>query len=205
MDIKSIEITNIEIDNNIPDIYKQIKMDGYIKYPEYNNLIKDVISIINPSSILEIGFFLGCSSFLWLYNSTAQVLSVDPMYNKYVPRNVDLSGHFISLNNLASVWRERLQFFLLDSAKLLQFIKNQSFDLFFIDGDHTVEGIDNDLQIACNIDCPYVLIDDAQPDGPHNQVYNLFIDKYSDKFEIIKYYKLPNSDCEWNVILAKRR
>lgn len=200
-----MNILNIEYDDNIPDIYNQLGVEGFVKYRTYNNLIKDVISIVNPQRILEVGFFYGASSFLWLHNSSARVLSVDPMYCKFTERTANKTEQFIRLNNIASYYRHRFSFLLLDSLELLPFVENQKFDLFFIDGDHTEVGANNDFQIASQIDCPYVLIDDANFSGPYTHVYNLFVRKYSDKFEIIKYYNTPDSTNLFNVILAKKK
>lgn len=200
-----MKVINVKLDNNPPNIYNVLNIEGFIKYQTHNLLIKDVLRKTKPNKILEVGFYHGASTFLWLYNSNADIVSVDSMYCKYTSIYVNKVRQFISLNNLCNLYRDRLKFLLLDSTKLLPFIENQKFDLFFIDGDHTVEGADNDFKIALKINCPYILIDDVMPDCKDSHVYNLFVKEYTKYFNIVNYYKTSNCPYKFNMILAKRK
>jgi hypothetical protein len=119
-------------------------------------ILPDLIRIfenIVPRRIFEIGFNRGSSSLQFLLlNHRTQVLSID------------ITEKPKSIKYLKEQFGPKFAFLKQDSQKinrpLLDKIKKKSFDLAFIDGKHTYEGIKNDFNLILNLEIPYLLLDD---------------------------------------------
>ena len=93
--------------------------------------ITNICNMTNPSSILEIGFRRGNSALMWLLNSSATLLSVD--IEEFPAKSIQL---------LESTFKDRFSYLQCDSQNLNL---DSTYDLIFIDGDHTGEGVLNDI------------------------------------------------------------
>ncbi len=107
---------------------------GYIEghtrqVPEYMKKLREVLSSVNPNSILEIGFNIGCSSdsFLSMFKD-CQVTSVDLGEHPYV---------LGAKNVIDGIYFHRHKLILGDSTKIIPLIDSSNkFDFIFIDGGH---------------------------------------------------------------------
>jgi hypothetical protein len=123
----------------------------FLKNNQDELMIKDVISIVRPQKILEIGFNAGNSSFLWLENSEASVVSVEKNDNDSVQKAANL---------LTKEFNSRFKLIISDSQEVYNQIKNIQFDIVFIDGDHTEDGVRKDILLAEKLNIPWLFFDD---------------------------------------------
>ena len=172
---------------NKPKEWDEIGIVGCFSWEKESDFLKDTIDFVNPTNILEIGFFGGASSFMWLYLSNAKLTSVDPMVNLY-DSSVQHTGKIENVQGLKNKFGEsRFTFIQKDSRVIRPDIAGQKFDLMFIDGDHWDSGIRNDFNIALEMKIPWVLADDFV-----TNVENVYWNEFSDKFELVRLY--PRKD-----------
>jgi hypothetical protein len=182
------------------DILNKLKTGGCSSYVEHGGVFSDVLDIVRPKSILEIGFFRGGSASLWLTMSEANLLSVDPI-NDTATTDFLISTNqqrliepcddqFVAVQSILENFPNRFSFIQKRSlqAALDGDLSNKKFDLMFCDGDHWESGVTIDLNIALSLKIPYILLDDFQ-----TGVTEAFL-KMRNKFEIIRIYnqnKIP--------------
>ena len=106
--------------------------------------------------ILEIGFNIGWSAKIWLSLTDAKIVSVDISKRK---------DTLIAVKKMKEMYPDRFHFLNVDSKSVLPDLTKMDcrFDLVFIDGDHTFESIDNDIQVALELKAPYIFFDDWLP------------------------------------------
>jgi hypothetical protein len=187
----------------VPDLYKKLQIESYISWEREVLFFIDVVQIVNPQSILEIGFYRGGSAFLWLYLTNASLLSVDPIYNisdREDTMNKDKA--FAAIKDLRNEFGERFGFLQKDSANIAEDIKNLQFDLMFIDGGHQYNEVMIDFQTAITKNIPWVLVDDM-----NNEVMDAY-EKY--KFHFLPPVRIYNRDATFRdkpiqMYLLKRR
>ncbi len=145
-------------------------------------IFTDVIKLVQPSAILETGFFRGGSAALLLHLSQATLTSVDPMAD---PLGAFHEGKIEHVDVLKEWFPGRFTFHKISSADpvLWAVLKGQRFDLFNIDGDHRIAGIVNDFQLALDLEIPWLLVDDF-----HLDVSSVYWDRFADRYEIVKSY-----------------
>lgn len=115
-------------------------------------IIKDVIEIVKPSSILEIGFNAGHSASMWLEYSNAELLSVDIGHHDYTKIGVEVIKN--------SEYANRFTYLEVNSMFAGLFIPKKEYDLVFIDGCHEELFVASDIQLALCQRPKYILIDD---------------------------------------------
>lgn len=170
-----------------PEAWDRLGIDGCFKWENEAVFIKDTIDIVKPKNIFEIGFFCGASAFMWLELSKAKLTSVDPMENLYDP-NTKHHGLIENVQKLKDHFgADRFTFIQKDSKVVLPDIKDEKFDLIFIDGDHWDIGIRNDFNLAISLKIPYLLVDDFV-----TNVENVYHNEFSRFFSVIKIY--PRKD-----------
>ena len=120
-------------------------------WDDFDILKPIVIHLYNKykiESILEIGFNIGHSATLFLDycpNNNSRVTSVDVGIHKDTLKASEaVKGHF----------GNRFRFHLLNSKYIENTLKHDSFDLAFIDGDHTHQGVFKDIQSCINLKYP---------------------------------------------------
>lgn len=102
--------------------------------------------------VLEIGFCLGHSASMLIACGASHVMSVD---------NSDREQTAIAVKAVKKKFGEKFTFLQRDRFDVLwRDCELPEFDLLFIDGEHTYEAAQNDLQIAEDKNIPWVLMDD---------------------------------------------
>lgn len=132
------------------NIFKPVILDIYEKY--------------NPKTMLEIGFNIGYSASMWLEFDPTQELKLT---------SVDIGAHpdtEAAAAAVKSLHEDRFEFILSDSKTLGESLDNRSFDLIFIDGDHSGPGVYNDIHIALKLGVPLLLFDDYHTDKDVNPI-----------------------------------
>lgn len=166
-----------------PEAYDRLGIDGCFKWENESPFLLDTIEIVKPKNILEIGFFCGASSMMWLQLSDAKLTSVDPMANLYEPQTKH-DGLIENVQKLKDYFgADRFTFIQKDSKVVYPDIKNKKFDLIFIDGDHTEAGARNDFTLALALRVPYLLVDDFV-----TTVQSVYNEEFTDYFEVIRIY-----------------
>ena len=136
--------------------------------------IQDICSIVNPSTILEIGFNRGNSALMWLENSNASLTSID-IIDK--PRSVEY---------LKSTYKDRFTFHIMDSGSILSYnLWIGTFDLIFIDGDHSYDAVKLDAENSIKLNAKYIAFDDYNHWQHSTDIKNIINDL---PVEIIKEY-----------------
>jgi len=161
-----------------------------------HTIFSDVIALTRPRNILETGFFRGGSAAALLYLSgDATLTSVDPM-----------QGTDNLLSNaplLQSAFPDRFTLLQKSSADVRGDLAGQRFDLFNLDGDHSRGGVENDYQLALDLDIPWVLVDDFLGD-----VRWAYEDRYRAHFAPIRVYARDdrhNGHAIPRVLMKQRR
>ena len=134
------------------------------------DMMKDVMTIAKPKEILEIGTHAGGSACIMLCLSEANLTSIDIGGNHITWKHSFYDWNIPStqggLNLVCSVlennFPNRFRFVLGDSSseEVFNVIKDKNYDLIFIDGNHTVEGVSKDINTAFKLNIPYMLLDD---------------------------------------------
>lgn len=169
-----------------PKLIDELGITGCFSWEKESEFLADTLNIVNPTNILEIGFFAGASAFMWLYLSDANLTSVDPMENLYDP-SVKHDGRPENIHKLKNVFPNRFTFIKKDSKIVKPDLIGKKFDLMFIDGDHWDIGIRNDFQLAIDLDVPWILVDDFV-----TNVANVYANEFQQYFTPIRFY--PRKD-----------
>lgn len=146
------------------------------------DVFKDVARITRCSSILEIGFNRGSSCLLFLLISNATITSLDVILKQK------------SVEYLSKNFSDRFYFLKADSKKL-DFSNFAEFDLIFIDGDHSYEGMLSDTKKSLSIKPKYILFDDYE--HPAHSADLKSIIRQTPELEIVKTY---HNQCLCKVI-----
>lgn len=135
--------------------------------------IRRVCELVKPKLMIEIGFNIGWSASMWLTLSETKLISIDISTRQNTEKAAE------SLKNL---YPDRFEFILSDSKSVLPILKKRNIkpDLVFVDGDHTIEGVDNDARVAIELGAPFIFFDDWLPrygpgTAPAVEKYNLKI------------------------------
>tara|TARA_Y100000356_G_C11249954_1_gene286449 strand:- start:800 stop:1429 length:630 start_codon:yes stop_codon:yes gene_type:complete len=138
-------------------------------WDDFDILKPIVIHLYNKygiETILEIGFNIGHSATLFLDycpDKKSKVTSVDlGIHKDTIKASEAVKGHF----------GDRFRFHLLNSKYMENTLKHDTFDLAFIDGDHTHQGVQNDIQSCINLKIPYLLFDDWHTYDEHGRYTN---------------------------------
>lgn len=184
--------------NDLEKILADQKLGGCSSPGSHAKIFEEVISLIKPKEILEIGFFCGSSAGLWLNLSEANLTSVDPFldnatndYLNSVGRPEEIGGDSVQLAAVESVkfnYPERFRFIHKRSlnAAIDGDLQKDFYQLCFVDGDHWQAGVTIDLNICLALKIPFILMDDACPEFPGvvESVKNM-----KNRFAVIKFYQ----------------
>lgn len=103
-----------------------------------------------PANVLEIGFCLGHSSALWLALGAKHVTSLESSTR---PETFEAS------RRMAARYADSFTFILRQNGNPTSFVRKNT-GLIFIDGDHSVEGVEADTVWAMELGIPFICYDD---------------------------------------------
>lgn len=153
---------------------------------------KEILEIARPVSVLEIGFNMGGSALMFLsINNVLFYHSVDIVEN---PKSVEyLQKNF-----------PRFMFFNEDSKGILpaKGMFFQHYNMVFIDGDHSPEGVVGDIESAIRFKPYYILFDDVKHPS-HSYIENLILNEYKDKLQIVKMFEFNQCWQGYSFALCK--
>lgn len=148
---------------NYPDqqdsLARDMGIDHLFRYGKQAAIFAQVLNIVSPRSILEIGFFKGHSAFMWLAQSSASLISVDPMKCLY-DENTPHEGDKTAPQRLQDLYGPRFSFIEKASRDVCDDLKGKRFNLLFMDGGHWVDDVRNDFQLALDLGIDWILADD---------------------------------------------
>lgn len=121
---------------------------------DHIGVAREVVEIVRPSRIVEIGLNTGHSAALWLILSEAHLLSIDMGESSYYEHTVRV---------LLEQFGDRFVPIKSDSRQAFPYLAPyaNTVDLVFIDGGHSSAIVLNELKIAYDLRAPYVLVDDT--------------------------------------------
>lgn len=148
---------------------------GSITY-EQVSVLEDILELTQTKSMLEIGFNCGFSSLGWLLSGVEYIQSVD------------VAGSMNGANFLKDKFKDRFNFFRKDSTLLNYQDFNRDFDMIFIDGNHSQDGVANDINKGLLYNPKYILFDDYFHVG-HGQDTAEAILRFPNKIQLFKEYR----------------
>lgn len=117
--------------------------------------IKKIGQLINPVSILELGFNRGVSCIMWLENTHARIHSLDIRPTETVNASIEyITQQYPSRFTYTTLNHEHLS-----ENRYISLFKNK-YDTIFIDGDHSYSGIYRDILNCLNFNPKYMVFDD---------------------------------------------
>lgn len=154
-----------ECTKGLPDLLG-INGDGLDKWgvplpygtgPHSVRCLREIVEIVKPKNIFEIGFNMGWSSAMWLELAPkAKITSCDISYKDETVEAAKYLGgkypkRFFYVNRLESEYFDKIT-------------KNKSFDLAFIDGGHLLDDVVADLKLCMDLNIPFFAMDDWLPE-----------------------------------------
>ena len=88
---------------------------------------------------------------------------------------------------------DRFEFILCDSRKVKPQLQGRIFDVAFVDGDHSADGVKNDIQLCLDLGIPYIILDDWHEviANKHvNPIRSTCEEVFKDKLSRVKIYDL---------------
>ena len=130
-------------------------------------LVCEVVDIVKPATILEIGFNAGHSACMWLTRSpNVKLTSIDIS----TCESTNAGAKYVS-----ETFGDRFNFICHDSRTVYEKIKDQQFDLVIVDGGHSEEDCYSDLQLAKKLGAKYIVVDDVMRVEAVKNAVNRFI------------------------------
>ena len=173
------------------------KMEGHLVPSEMTQLVfRQIYDIIQPNSIVEIGFNAGHSAYMALMMlPDVKVHAIDICTHSYAETNA---------KKLEEMFPERFRFTKADSKDLLS--HEVTGDVIFIDGDHSVKGFSSDLRLANESGFDWILVDDY-----HSKWFRVIIEltahfmkKPDFNYTLVRTWDYESRDGENTVALLRR-
>jgi predicted O-methyltransferase YrrM len=152
---------------------------------------RDVLEIAKPSSVLEIGFNAGGSALMFLMIDRALVY-----------HSIDIYENRKSIEYLCGAF-DKFHFLQLKSNRLSprHALLEYEYDMAFIDGDHSEEGVVNDIEKSLLFNPGYILLDDYR--HPSHNIESILLEKYKDKLEVVKVFEFNQCWQGYSMALCK--
>lgn len=128
--------------------------------------LREIIEIVKPNTILEIGFNCGYSAALWMELApNARLFTCDISYK---------AETIVAAEIMKERYKERFFY----SNRVDFPYLHEKYDLIFIDGSHLLQDVMEDIECALALKIPYLAFDDIMPAfGFAQDAINLFLDK----------------------------
>lgn len=175
--------------------YKK-KEEGHASLTEKTcGVLKEIYDIVQPKKAMEIGFNAGHTAFGWL-----------SMFPELHYHSVDICQHTYTkahAKKLEEIFGERFKFGNKDSRKLSG---NHilGYDMVFIDGDHSFEGIRHDYQICLDAKTPWILIDDYDLKRYITELLDHIHSSENHPYTMVKVFEYDDHDNTSRMALFKR-
>src|ERR1700749_2247779 len=142
--------------------------------PHSVRCLREIVSIVHPQNIIEIGFNMGYSSAMWLELAPeAKVFSCDISYKKET---------IVAAEILSERYDGRFRYMNRGDVLFFSYLNENDFDLIFIDGGHELKDVVADLEFALNLKIPNIAMDDFLPEFGEIQKA---IEQLGEKVEIV--------------------
>lgn len=143
--------------------------------PHSVRCLREIVGIVKPKNIFEIGFNMGWSSAMWLeLAEESKITSCDISYkDETILASKILSEKYPS------------RFFYVNRLEKENFEKatlSKNFDMSFIDGGHLLNDVVDDINLCIDLNIPFFAMDDWLP--VYGQVEEA-VKKFGDKLEVI--------------------
>jgi SAM-dependent methyltransferase len=140
--------------------------------PHSVRCLREIVEIVKPKSIFEIGLNMGWSSAMWLELSDAEVVSCDISYKDETVN----AAKFLEDKYSRFQYVNRLEKENFGNAV------NKKFDLVFIDGGHEFDDVVSDLKLCVELNIPFFAMDDWLPQ--YGQVQDA-VKSFGNKLEVV--------------------
>lgn len=117
--------------------------------------LREIVEIVKPKTIMEIGFNMGWSSSLWLNLSDAKLHTCDISNKKET---------LIAAEILANKYGDRFVYRNRHTLSIDIFFPVDYFQLCFIDGGHLLDDVIKDINWALELKIPHLAFDDFLPE-----------------------------------------
>jgi predicted O-methyltransferase YrrM len=142
--------------------------------PHSVRCFREVVEIVKPTAIFEIGFNMGWSAALWLELTGGIVHSCDISVKEETLKAAEL---------LAKKYNRRFHYY--NRNHLIPEGFDAGWDMIFIDGSHLMVDVVMDIQDSLYCRTPFLVFDDILPEFGEVQEA---IDIFSDELELIKVF-----------------
>ncbi len=191
-----------ELQNTI----ERVKTGGCSNPNSHADIFEEVIKLVKPKNILEIGMFCGSSTTMLLEltkDLETKITSVDPFLdnptNDYLnsvgrPEEIgEVHVQLAAVKSLKANYSERFRFIHKRSlnAAIDGDLNDTKYDLVYVDGDHWEPGVTIDLNICLALKIPFLLLDDF------NEEFNgvrIAFEKQKNRFTPLKFYNENGAD-----------
>lgn len=152
----------------------------------------NILVITKPSSVLEIGFNVGASALMFLSIDTSLAYhSVDIV--RSLQSELFLSNKFNGFKFVQADSKE---------IKPEQNGLLKRYDLCFIDGNHSREGVTADIESVLRFRPKYILFDDVRHPS-HSYIENIITEDYKSRLDVVKMYEFNDIWQGYSMALCK--